>query len=862
MAVNRAQRWAIVLMTASGFAALGYQIVWTQQSALWLGHETAAVLAVVGAFFGGIAVGALFFSARIEASAWPVRWYAGCEAVIGLWSLALILLMPRASNVLLDLIGAQPSPLRHGSVVFGATFLLLLPATAAMGATLPAMERIVGGMRAEGAPIAILYASNTFGAVLGVLAAAFVLVPLYGLAMTAMTCVIANLFCAMVALRVFAPRHEVEVQRPTANASNHLRLLAATGLLGIAYEVLVVRVLSQVAENTVYTFAILLAVYLIGTALGAAAYGRWAKGANKKARDRLLVALAAACLFGVACLAFAADGKQWLLRVLGSGMGPALVAEASLAMAAFLLPTIVMGALFSHLATSARADGVRFGRMIGVNTLGAALAPILAGLLLLSGLGTTFSLLLMVLGYLLLTSWKAWTSPWQLATVAALAALALWAPSLAFVQLPEGGRLARYEEGVGASVSVIVDARGVATLHINNRQQEGSSATFLADARQGLLPILLHPAPHRALFLGLGTGVTARSAAEDLNLRVDAVELLPEVITASADFAQVVSEHENPRLRILAADARRFVRTAPDHYDVIVADNFHPARSGSAALYTVEHFAAVQQRLAAGGVFCQWLPLHQLDLPTLRSIVRSYTTVFPHAWAMLATNSLDTPVIGLVASRDGERFELEGVRQRLHGLQMSRPTAAFGIVDDLSLFGGFIAGPTSLLKFGGTAPLNTDDHEVVSYLAPRMTYAPTSAPRDRLLELLASVDNDSGELLAGALDASWNARLVAYWQARDRYLESGRNVHPTFDVHEMLAQVRDPLLDVLRISPDFRPAYDPLLKIAGALARSDAAGARDLLMKLASQTPNRPEASEALRALGMVSELPASGIPR
>ncbi len=83
-------------------------------------------------------------------------------------------------------------------------------------------------------------------------------------------------------------------------------------------------------------------------------------------------------------------------------------------------------------------------------------------------------------------------------------------------------------------VSVIDDARGVATLHINNRQQEGSSATLLADARQGLLPILLHPAPHRALFLGLGTGVTARSAAEDLNLRVDAVELLPEVIAASA----------------------------------------------------------------------------------------------------------------------------------------------------------------------------------------------------------------------------------------------------------------------------------------------------------------------------------------
>jgi spermidine synthase len=475
-------------------------------------------------------------------------------------------------------------------------------------------------------------------------------------------------------------------------------------------------------------------------------------------------------------------------------------------------------------------------------------------LLLLSGLGTTFSLLLMVAGYLLLASRRAWVTPLQLTTAAALVAFALWAPSLAFVQLPEGGQLARYEEGVGASVSVIVDARGVATLHINNRQQEGSSASFLADARQGLLPILLHPAPHRALFLGLGTGVTARSAAEDLDLRVDAVELLPEVIAASADFASVVSEHENPRLRILAADARRFVRTASDHYDVIVADNFHPARSGSAALYTVEHFAAVRQRLASGGVFCQWLPLHQLDLPTLRSIVRSYTNAFPRAWAMLATNSLDTPVIGLVARRDGERIELPDVRQRLRDLQMSRPAAAFGIVDDLALLGSFIAGPGSLAHFAEGAPLNTDDHSVVSYLAPRITYAPTSAPRDRLLELLANVDLDSGELLAGAADAGWTSRLVAYWQARDKYLEYGRDVRPTPDVHDMLAQVRDPLLAVLRISPDFRPAYDPLLQMAGALASSDSTGARDLLMQLASRQPDRPEAPEALRAMGMVTD--------
>ena len=88
-------RWRTVsaLMLASGFAGLGYQIVWTQQCALWLGHEAAAVLAVVGAFFGGLAAGALLLGPRIERSARPERWYAACEVLIALWSLVLALLL-------------------------------------------------------------------------------------------------------------------------------------------------------------------------------------------------------------------------------------------------------------------------------------------------------------------------------------------------------------------------------------------------------------------------------------------------------------------------------------------------------------------------------------------------------------------------------------------------------------------------------------------------------------------------------------------------------------------------------------------------------------------------------------------------
>jgi spermidine synthase len=835
-----ARGWAILLMMASGFAGLGYQIVWTQQSAVWIGHEAPAMLAIVAAFFGGIALGAWWTGRRIDASPRPALWYALAEAAIGLWGLVLVLLMSPASEAMLALIGPQPGALRHWAIAFGGTFLLLLPATAAMGATLPAMERIVSGFGAGRAPVAMLYAANTLGALCGVIGAAFLLVPRLGFAATALICVALNLFCAVATPLSF--QAQTTAATPAAGSDRApLLTLFFTGLLGIGYEVLVVRVLSQVAENTVFTFAILLAVYLLGTALGAAGYARWVvTGPALVTRDRLLRLQTAACLLGVLALTL----SQRFQSVL-----PPLMGEVLLAAVAFLPPTLVMGALFSHLATAARVAGAGLGTALGANTLGAALAPALFGVLLLPLLGSTLSLLLASAAYLVAASRRSWLALPQIATAGAAAAMLAWHPPLAAPGLAPDARLLSHVEGLAANVSVLEDGFGVATLHINNRQQEGSSATLYADARQALLPLLLHAEPRRALFLGLGTGATARSATLDPALQVDAVELLPEVVAASELFARLQQAGAQPRLNVLTADARRFIRSTGERYDIIVSDNFHPARSGSAALYTIEHFSAVRRKLAVGGIFCQWLPLHQLDRTTLRSIVHSYTTAFPRSWAVLATNSLETPVLGLLAQRDAGAFDLAAIRARLAAAGIADVSARFGFDDDLALLGSFVAGPRDLASFAQGAPLNTDDHPVVSYLAPRITYTPDSSPGERLMELLAGMRPEPGELFEHAADASWNRRLEAYWAARNQFLEAGRDVKPSQDVHIMLAQVRTPLLAVLQTSPDFRPAYQPLLMMARALGRSDAPAARELLAELDRLKPEWPGAREALAEL-------------
>jgi spermidine synthase len=186
-------------------------------------------------------------------------------------------------------------------------------------------------------------------------------------------------------------------------------------------------------------------------------------------------------------------------------------------------------------------------------------------------------------------------------------------------------------------------------------------------------------------------------------------------------------------------------------------------------------------------------------------------------------------------------------------MAMPRSPVELSITDDLALLGSFIAGPRALARFAGNAPLNTDDRPVVAYRAPRITYAPDSLPRDRLIALLREVEISPDELIAARDDAVWASRLTAYWAARNRFIEAGRDVRATSDVRRMLAQVREPLLAVLRISPDFRPAYDPLLRMATTLASIDSAAARALLIDLQYAQPMRPEAAQALRRLSGAS---------
>jgi spermidine synthase len=852
MTVNARNLSLYLIFFLSGVAGLGYEIVWTRMFAVGLGHEMPSVLAVVAAFFGGLALGAWGLDRAVSRSRVPGRWYAGLEVVIAAWALATTLLIPLLNKFAAGLIGIDPSPVRHWLVAFAVPFLGLLPATAAMGATFPAMERLCSRLRGTGRTVAGLYAVNTTGAVAGTLAATFVIVPAVGYARTVLLLVVVNVVCAVgIASGPARGEHRREpvgfdlAGRP---AKARLALLVfLTGLLGIGYEVLCVRVMGQVLENTVYSFASALSVYLVGTALGAAVYQRVAaKASFAVPLAWLLQGLAITCLLGVIVLQHAGTAYEAVRARLGAGAAGSVAAEIVVALLVFLLPTVLMGATFSHLAQAAREARGGVGRALGLNTLGSSLAPLLFGVLLLPVLGAKWTLALVALGYLLLLIPIGQVPVKHLApSVLVVLVFSLLPPRLVLVVAPPGSRIIDYREGVMAAVAVVEDEHADRLLKVNNRFQMGGTRHSFADRRQAHIPLLLHPDPRSALFLGLGTGITAGAATHHPGLHVEGVELVPEVAAVMTRFAPANRLEQLRRERCHVADARRYVRAVDRRYDVVVADLFHPARDGAGGLYTREHFQAVRACVNPGGLFCQWLPLYQLDLEMVRLIARTFLDVYPDATAWIAHFNPQTPMLALIGGSGDAAYGAGWYARRVTDAGLAAALDEVALGDALTLFGCLLAGNEDLRRFAGEGSLNTDDRPEVVFQAPRFTYR-DHEPGDLRLAALLDECAPSAAVLAAADDADFAARLDAYLAARDAYLEGMIRIEQGRD-DEALARLRE----AVATSPDFRTAYVNALQLAIDRAATAPQWSSRMLHALMDLRPDDPRAAQSLRRLGL-----------
>ncbi|TWA99063.1 spermidine synthase [Bradyrhizobium stylosanthis] len=844
-----ARSWALVpIVTASGFAGLGYEIVWTRQLSLALGTEMMAVLGVIAGFFGGLALGAFALDGLIRRSVSPWRVYAILEAVIAVWGLTSVWLLPAAGRALPPLLGTEPSPVLLWAGSLALPTLVLLPATMAMGGTLAALERMMRHARGEARVTAGVYGANTAGALAGTLASTFLLIPALGFSGTLLCLAGVNALCALatLALGPAAGKADVEQKRPERLRDLRLTItLFATGLLGITFEVLVVRLAAQVMEDTVYTFAGLLAAYLLGTAAGGLLWQRTGRDANDGNLRGLLAGAALACITIAALAPFAG-------RLVEIAAGADVLGELAVAIALFLVPATAMGALFGLLAQRVSDQRGSVGSAVGINSLGACIAPLVAAQFLIPALGAWTALLAVAAGYLLLLPPSRSALLWSAAPATCALVLSL-NPVPLLTRVPSGGALLTVREGPMATASVVDDAAGTRYLEVNGHFRMGGTSSTRSDYRQAMLPLLLHRAPHSAVFLGIGTGATMIGGTQMPGVSVHGVELSREVVDLLPWF---VDPHAVSVPRLTVADARRYVAADTGQHDVIIADLFHPALDGSGALYTVEHFQAVKRRLAPGGIFCQWLPLYQLDMPSLRAIIRGFLEIYPDGAAWLNHYSVRTPMLALIGTRDSGHLDIDALDARLHDPATSKAVRPLGFEAPIDLLGQYVGGPRALAAFAGQGPRNTDDYPFVTFDARRNVRALRAAPWSLLLAVTQEIEPDANELLAGVgrRDAL-SARLDAYWRARNRFLEAGASL-PGDPRGAALIEAASPgLIDALRLSPEFDPAYGPLMGMARSLLGSDRAAAARLLRRINEAIPSRPEARELLlREFGLRNE--------
>jgi spermidine synthase len=270
----------LLLFFGSGCAALIYEIVWFQLLQLVIGSSAVSLAVLLGTFMGGMCLGSLALPRLVSAARHPLRVCALLELGIAVSGLLVFLAMPSVGRMYTALAGHGLSGLLLRAVVCG---LCLLPPTMMMGATLPAVARWIETTPRGVAWLGFFYGGNTLGAVAGCLFTGFYLLRVHDSAIATLVAATLNVGVASVAFVVawFIPAGAARPGHPASAAESPLLrqdsipgsrvilfVIALSGLCALAAEVVWTRILSLLLGATVYTFSIILAVFLLGLGLG------------------------------------------------------------------------------------------------------------------------------------------------------------------------------------------------------------------------------------------------------------------------------------------------------------------------------------------------------------------------------------------------------------------------------------------------------------------------------------------------------------------------------------------------------------------------------------------------------------------
>lgn len=727
------------LFFVSGALGLAYEVLWMRRFTVLFGGAALAVTATLSGFFLGMAAGSLVFGLRSRGWARPLLAFGLLEMGVGAGALLVepILGLYRvAYPSLYQHLAATPAAFAVVKLLLA--FLAVALPTFFMGGSLPVLgEGVAEAGQPLGVPAGGLYAVNVLGAATGALAVPFLLLPRLGVREANLAAVAGSLAVGLAAVALGARLRRpgsVDGRRRRSSAGEPrprvfvLALAAWSGIVTLGVQVEWTRMFSLVHENSVYSFAVVVVVFLAGLAGGAAlaraALGRrWAPG---RLLGRAWWVAGTWILLSPVIFDCLTGGLGYLP---GDDWGSSLARLLLVALVALLPACLALGMalpLIMELGSGAEdSPGLVLGRLLSVNTAGAIAGPLLVTFLLgpLLGLWTSLALLG---GLTVLAANLSGLSRREIGlswVVVALAVVALRPTGLPPVRLAaeSGERLVSVREGSAGTTAVLEDDHD-RWITVNNAYVLGGAAAAAEERWQGHLPLLLHPRPRRVAFLGLGTGITAGAALQHPVGRVVALEIVPEVVAAARESFAQLNHHvvTDPRVSVVADDGRNYLAACPPgSFDVVVGDLLVPWRPGESALYTREHFENVRRALASDGIFCQWLPLYQLSRPQLAILVRTFLDVFPRTTLWRGSFLPDAPTLALVGHQDPRPLDAAGIDERVAALAPVVDASSPFLKHPAGLWLHLVGSPAPDAAWLAGARRNTDDEPWVELLSPR-----------------------------------------------------------------------------------------------------------------------------------------------
>jgi spermidine synthase len=744
-----------LLFFASGCAALIYETVWFHLVQLVVGASSLSVAVILCSFMGGMALGSALLPRLAPASAHPLRLLAALEAGIAVLGILIPLMLPYVQQAYVAMVGYGYAGVMLRAFVCA---LVLTPPTMLMGATLPAISRWLTPDREGASAAGLLYTANIAGGAAGTVLAGFYLLRVHdtviaGAVAVAINVVVAMAFAAMAARgerfvphrtdepSAFAPGASADKEGSSRAVPSSVYLVSGlSGLTALGAEVVWTRQLSLLFGASVYTFSLILAVFLTGLGIGSLAGARLARRSADPVitLGRVQVLLALAIGFGSWAIVYALPAwqptKAFLPWVRSS---PALTfAFDALRCAAAMLPAAILwGASFPlTLAGGGRDFGRHVSRINAINTAGAltgTLALTLGGVPLLGSQRSQQALVLIAALSGVILLWRA-RRPATIAVAGAAVALALWMVPAVPGRLIAYGRsvnswdsITRFlyvAEGSTASVAVTEGTGGARQFHIAGKVEASDMDVDMRLERMlGHIPALVHPHPRSVLIVGVGAGVTAGALSIHPEVeRIVICEIEPTVPRSAQAYFGTENHHvfDDPRVELVFDDARHFLQTTDERFDIITSDPIHPWVRGAATLYSLEYLQLVRAHLNPGGVVTQWIPLYETDVPSVKSELATFAQVFPDTtlWNPdLLEEGYDLVALGRIdptplseASLAARLEASPAVRRSLEEITLKSAAA---------LFGTYAGQASDLAPWLAGAEINRERHLRLQYLA-------------------------------------------------------------------------------------------------------------------------------------------------